>query len=77
MMDTMTKTLVDKVIVDEDFDIEIYQTTNKPFKDSPAKNILPRTKIIPKTTWAKMLFCEEHQQLTMSNFCCAKCEGIS
>ena len=77
MASTIKKTLIKKVKVDKDFDIEIYQTTNKPYKDKPASNITPRVKIITKTTWSKMLFCEEHQQLTMSNFCCAKCEGIN
>lgn len=74
MVDYITETLILEGYVDEDFNIEIYQRTSKPF--DVENNITPIVKIIPKTTWAKMLFCEEHQQLTMDSFICAKCEGL-
>jgi len=73
-VDYITKTLISRINVDEDFVVEISQRKSKPF-DVEA-NITPDVKIITKTTWAKMLFCEEHQQLTMDSFICAACEGI-
>lgn len=73
-MSYITETLVNKIDVDSDFAVEVYQAFSKPFKDQDGRNITPRIKIIPRTSWAKDLFCEKHQQRTMDNYCCYKCE---
>lgn len=58
--------------VDDDFDVVIVKRISDSAKQT---NIPPDTKIIAKSTWGRMLWCNKHQRSTTENFCCAICEG--